>query len=270
MSTKDFIEKDYYKVLGVPKDATEAEITEYYAKKKAEIEKKYANKAAQAWAETVDQFEADLNAVLGPVGQAWSAIEGVWDQALQNEEIALDNEYEKKKANIEASVIDEEEKAAQLAALDEEYDKKKRELQKKSWVLDKASRISQAIMNTAQGVTSALAVFPPWVGIALAATVGALGAVQIGLIAAEPMPAFAMGGVATAGTSALVGEAGPEVVQFNRTARIYSNAESERMLGGGGAGFNVTFTGDINNNTDVERPLQLAAARYNALRRGAA
>lgn len=32
MSTKDFIEKDYYKVLGVPKDATEAEIKKSYRK----------------------------------------------------------------------------------------------------------------------------------------------------------------------------------------------------------------------------------------------
>ena len=28
MSTKDFIEKDYYTVLGVPKDATDAEIVD--------------------------------------------------------------------------------------------------------------------------------------------------------------------------------------------------------------------------------------------------
>lgn len=32
MSTKDFIEKDYYKALGVPKDATEAEIKKAYRK----------------------------------------------------------------------------------------------------------------------------------------------------------------------------------------------------------------------------------------------
>ena len=32
MSTKDFVEKDYYKVLGVPKDATDAEVKKAYRK----------------------------------------------------------------------------------------------------------------------------------------------------------------------------------------------------------------------------------------------
>ncbi|GAA5004800.1 hypothetical protein GCM10025734_43420 [Kitasatospora paranensis] len=32
MSTKDYVEKDYYKVLGVPKDATAAEIKKTYRK----------------------------------------------------------------------------------------------------------------------------------------------------------------------------------------------------------------------------------------------
>ncbi|OSC69046.1 molecular chaperone DnaJ, partial [Streptomyces sp. BF-3] len=32
MSTKDFVEKDYYKVLGVPKDATDAEVKKNDAK----------------------------------------------------------------------------------------------------------------------------------------------------------------------------------------------------------------------------------------------
>ena len=32
MSTKDYVEKDYYKVLGVPKDATAADIKKAYRK----------------------------------------------------------------------------------------------------------------------------------------------------------------------------------------------------------------------------------------------
>lgn len=62
-----------------------------------------------------------------------------------------------------------------------------------SWVNDLASAIS----NTAKGVTSALGVFPPPLGIALAAIVGGLGAVQIGVVGAnkpKPIPTFASGG----------------------------------------------------------------------------
>jgi len=213
--------------------ATEYEVDQYYVSKIAEINKKYADKAAQAWADSVNKISDTVNAVTGAVGMAWGAIEGVWGQALQNEETELDNKYAADKARIEATITDETQKAAALAALDAEYDKKKRALQKKQWALDKASKISGAIMGTAQAVVSALAVFPPWVGIALAAVVGALGAVQIGMIAAEPMPAFAGGGMASPGL-AMVGEKGPEIVRFERPAQVYTAEETSEMLAGAG------------------------------------
>ena len=67
-----------------------------------------------------------------------------------------------------------------------------------------------AIINTAKGVTAALPIVP------LAIAVGAMGAIQIGLIASTPLP-LAEGGIATGPTTALIGEyagagSNPEVV----------------------------------------------------------
>lgn len=60
----------------------------------------------------------------------------------------------------------------------------------------KAAAAATALINTAQGVTNALAMSgPPWIGIAMSILVGALGAVQIAKIAGVQ---FAKGGIAAA------------------------------------------------------------------------
>lgn len=71
-------------------------------------------------------------------------------------------------------------------------EKKKRQLEHDAAVAKKAISISEAIINTALGVTAAAGVAPP-LGFILAAAVGALGAVQIATIAAQEIPAAATG-----------------------------------------------------------------------------
>ncbi|MEU9301248.1 molecular chaperone DnaJ [Streptomyces sp. NPDC048269] len=63
MSTKDFVEKDYYKVLGVPKDATEAEIKKAYRKLAREFHPD-ANKG-DASAEERFKEVSEANDILG-------------------------------------------------------------------------------------------------------------------------------------------------------------------------------------------------------------
>ncbi|MEU7044148.1 molecular chaperone DnaJ [Streptomyces varsoviensis] len=62
MSTKDFVEKDYYKVLGVPKDATEAEIKKAYRK----LAREYHPDANTGDAKAEDRFKeiSEANDVL--------------------------------------------------------------------------------------------------------------------------------------------------------------------------------------------------------------
>jgi hypothetical protein len=246
------------------------------AKDKSEVDKwvaaeseKAAGKTKTAWEKAVDDITTVFGQVQNVATQVWGQISAIWTQALDNEMQALDNDYEKRKANIEANVTDEEDRAAQLAALDEEYAAKKREIEKQQWIAQQAAAVTQAIMNTATGVASAIGMAWLWpFNFVLAGIIGALGAVQVGLIASQPMPAFASGGLAQPGL-ALVGERGPEVVQFERSARVYSNEDSRAMFGGSGPQMNNYF-GDVHNDTDTDRASAIIAAQYRAMLRGAA
>lgn len=92
--------------------------------------------------------------------------------------------YAKAKEKIEADAT------AKINAIKTEQAKK-----------DKAAAIVQALINTAVAVTAGMATpaVPPFPS-AIAA--GILGALQIGLIAAKPLPTFARGGVAQGGSHA--------------------------------------------------------------------
>ncbi|MCM2391306.1 molecular chaperone DnaJ [Streptomyces albipurpureus] len=63
MSTKDFVEKDYYKVLGVPKDATEAEIKKSYRK----LAREFHPDANKGDAKAEERFKeiSEANDILG-------------------------------------------------------------------------------------------------------------------------------------------------------------------------------------------------------------
>jgi hypothetical protein len=133
---------------------------------------------------------------------------------------AINAEYEAEKARIENTTTDEREKARLLKALDEkkardedklnkDMEKKKRKMIHDAAIYQKAISISAALINTAQGITAALGMFPPPVAWAMAAINAALGAVQIGLIAAQPIPPAAKGGVFD--SPYIGGEAGREM-----------------------------------------------------------
>jgi molecular chaperone DnaJ len=63
MSTKDFVEKDYYKVLGVPKDATEAEVKKAYRK----LAREYHPDANKGDVKAEERFKeiSEANDILG-------------------------------------------------------------------------------------------------------------------------------------------------------------------------------------------------------------
>lgn len=253
-------------------------IDEWYLQQKQKLIEKYGTAEEQAAREAAEKIQKEYEKAIGGVTavintavtatqMAWSGISNIWDQALQAEQTKLENEYGTRKAYIEASVADETDRQAALEALDKEYAAKKADLQKKQWIAQQANAVTSAIMNTATGVTAALAL-GPILGPIMAVIVGALGAVQIGMILAQPMPEFAKGGSPPVGAPSLVGEQGPEMFVPTQPGHIYTAAQTRDMLGRGGV--HITVQGDIKSDVDLVRVMQLAGTRYRATMRGAA
>jgi hypothetical protein len=201
------------------------------------------------------------------VSTGWDMVSGVWNQALANEATAIDNNYKKRKEAIEESTASEEEKTAQLAALDEEYAAQKAEIQKKQWAAQQASAITGAIMAGAQAVMTAFSQLGPIGGLIALPLIVGLTVAQVALIASQPMPEFAAGGVGRG--PVIVGERGPEVVNLGSTSRIMNNRDTERLMSGK-TELNANFYGPVNSDVDVMRVLQLTGLRYAATKRGAA
>lgn len=78
----------------------------------------------------------------------------------------------------------------------EEYDKRRASLAREQFKKDKEAKIIQASINTALGVTNAIATAPNIiVGLILAAVAAAAGAAEIAVISSAPVPQFKDGGM---------------------------------------------------------------------------
>lgn len=164
-------------------------------------------------------FENMAEAVGKIVSGITSLMTDIYDARIENvekEQEANDEAYDKEIERIEAleengAISTEEAEARKRAAEDKtaaknaELEKKKAALQEKQAKWDKANSIVQAGIATALAVTKALP------NLVLAALVGAMGAAQVALIAAQPIPKFpkyAKGTKDHPGGLAIVGDGG--------------------------------------------------------------
>ena len=145
-----------------------------------------------------------------------SLMTDIYDARIENiekEQEANDEAYDKEIERIEkleenGAISTEEAEARKrdaekkTAAKNEELEKKKAALQEKQAKWDKANSIVQAGIATALAITKALP------NLVLAALVGAMGAAQIAVIAAQPIPKYAKGTKDHPGGLAIVGDGG--------------------------------------------------------------
>ena len=224
------------------------------------------SESSGGWASFISKIAADfatLKTLIDPIIQ----------QITMNSSIAIENEYKKRLAYINKTVKNEEAKQKAIMALEAEYEIKKTAAARRAATIAKAVALTSAIVNTAEAVTKALAQGGFIFGIPMAAIVGALGAIQVALIAAQPIP-LAEGASFTKPTllqNVLVGEKRPEylldkpkLTDIVRDALMmprFMGAPAMAMAGAGGGGGTVTlnFNGPLVSSPGVSmRDLEAA------------
>ncbi len=152
---------------------------QYYAKLK-ELNMEWVTDAVSGLTSLVNSFSSFDQALSG------------YEQAqLQRDEAQNNAQKDNQKRRLDAGLINQKQYDANIAKLDEDMAAKKRKIARDEAIRQKAISLVQAIINTAQAITAALTV--PYVGIALAVVAGIMGAAQVALIAATPVPEAARG-----------------------------------------------------------------------------
>ena len=149
----------------------------------------------------LDNVHARFRAVemgIGAMNNAFSAFSQLQEN-LNARELSkyTANQQKKKQAlldQLNQGYISQAQYQRELQRLDEEAEAKKKELALKQFKAQKAANMLNIIANTALAVSRAYVDGGAIGGIALAAIVGAIGAAQLGIVAAQQPPSYAKGG----------------------------------------------------------------------------
>lgn len=162
----------------------------------------------------------DLEGKIGKAIQLAGQLADIWGQfnqiqadkekkELQEYERSCNRKKELLNKQLNAGKISQEQYNARTSQLDADLEKKKTEIAKKQAKRDKAQSIFSAIISTAAAISQALPNIP------LSIIAGIMGAAQIAVIASQPLPEYAKGGLTDGAKMYIAGEAGQEWISPN-------------------------------------------------------
>ena len=254
------------------------------AKEKEKIEKEYALKIQQISDETFSNSQTNAkeetkltkeekkNLALSIVNSANQLADSLMQisrnqiqQEMNEEKEKFDSKQKALQDQLDAGIISQTNFDSQMSVLNSEYQAKEKELKLKAFNSNKASQLINATIATAVGVATALGT--PIVGPILAGIAGALGAAQIAIIASQPTPTFAKGGILNGASHSNGGiktpygelEGGEAVINKNST-RLFTPLLSAINEAGGGVKFAnggvlQPMTNAIDNNFQMQNSI---------------
>lgn len=198
---------------------------EEYQDKKLDIEREALDAEKEMIAERMAQQQELVNNVLSFVSDMASEIFGFISDKIQQEMDDLDEMYttdaEEAKENANKKYISEK-----------ELEDKKLALKRKAAAVEKAEAAFNIAMNTAMAIMRIWADVPKAdfgvTTIVMTAMAAALGATQLAMVLAKPLPQYAKGRAGGKGEFAMVGERGAELMYVPEGASIVPHDKLSR------------------------------------------
>ena len=164
-------------------------------------------------------------------------------QTLKNSRI-YKHMTDKQKADYEKKILDKAEKDKKVAA------KNANKALAKQFQIEKTMKIANALINTEEAATKALAQGGFFVGPAMAVLIRALGMASVAMIASQKPPKMAKGGLVggklhSQGGTMIEAEQGEFVMSRSAVGAMGVEAMNRINQGGGGGSVNISFLGNV-------------------------
>lgn len=131
-----------------------------------------------------EKFAVAFNAVTSVAQEAFTFLN-------QNSQAYFDAEYDRLERNKDLALKYAGDNAEGREEIERQYEQRQREIKRREWEANKEAALFNIAINTAQGITAALASVPP--NPILAGIIGGIGIVQAQKVASRQVPAYAEG-----------------------------------------------------------------------------
>lgn len=192
----------------------------------------------QTLIDSVDQWASTVQELMQGIGDLFKAQN---EAELQDLESKYDKETQMLEGQHERGLMSDKEYNQKQKELDDKYQKQKEKLQQEQAKKEKAVNMFQIIINTATAIMQSFAQLGPIAGAVAAASMAAIGAVQLATVASQPLPKAARGRKITGkrhsqGGEIIEAEDG-EVIINRRSAQQFEPLLSAINMAGGGIPF---------------------------------
>lgn len=192
----------------------------------------------QARIDAVAQWANTAMELMSGVNDLFNAID---ESRLQKVQENYDRESEMLQEKLDRGLISQEVYEKKQKALDQDLEKEQKKIAREQAKREKAMSIFQIILDTSLGIMNAIAASPLTGGLPWSAIVGAMGAIQLATVIAQPLPKAARGrkikGKSHAQGGELVVAEDGEIIMNKRSVSMFEPLLSEISVAGGGVPF---------------------------------
>ena len=193
----DLIDKDFAEKLSVIKTSLAESISQISDENLKQVFTGLSDSITAIFNKNIKDPSEKARLAIAGVGEASKGVIGVVSKTIDKNIANFDRLIDAQKTAIDKARDLADKGNSQLLDAEEKKMLKLEELRRKESRKKKAAAISEAVVNTAIGVTNALTTKPAYLAAIMAILAGAMGAVQIGIISSQQ---FAKGGFTGDGT----------------------------------------------------------------------